>query len=243
MSSKQTNRESNKADEENSMLRLTTANQEKGSALILAIVMLAAVSALGITMITLGKNQVEMSTNLKLHEIARYNSDSCTVGVSKLIRHIVDASNEGTIGFDAGTTTAPGVSYPTSTDGDTPAVEFANKVLFGEGTDDQTCEDVSFNTVAIDNSVQTASGGNFAIDATRELDSAADIRGKFVVTAAGSAGPEFDNASSEGLGGGGAGGGGMTLKFVVACRGRAPNNALHVGYSVYRKTIGVGKGE
>jgi Tfp pilus assembly protein PilX len=53
------------------MLRLTILNQEKGSALILVIVMLVAVSALGVTMITLGKNQVEMSTNLKVHEIAR----------------------------------------------------------------------------------------------------------------------------------------------------------------------------
>jgi hypothetical protein len=194
-------------------------------------------------MITLGKNQVEMSTNLKLHEVARYNCDSCTVGVSKLIRHIVDASNEGAIGIDAGTAAAPGIYYPAATGSDTPAVEFANKVLFGDGTDNQTCEDVSFNATAIGNSVQTASNGNFAIDTTRELDSAADIRAKFVGTAPGSAGPEFDNASSEGLGGGGAGGGGMTLKFVVACRGRAPDNALHVGYSVYRKTLGVGKGE
>jgi hypothetical protein len=184
-----------------------------------------------------------MSTNLKVHEIARYNCDSCTVGVSKLIRHIVDASNEGTIGIASGTAAAPGIVYPAATGGDTPAVEFANKVLFGEGTDNMTCEDVSFDAVAIGNAVQTASGGSFDIDAASELDSGADIRAKFVGTAAGSAGPEFDNASSEGLGGGGAGGGGMTLKFVVACRGRAPNNALHVGYSVYRKTLGVGKGE
>jgi hypothetical protein len=225
------------------MLRLTILNQEKGSALILVIVMLVAVSALGVTMITLGKNQVEMSTNLKVHEIARFNCDSCTVGVSKLIRHIVDASNEGSIGIDAGTAAAPGIYYPAATGSDTPAVEFANKVLFGEGTDNQTCEDVNFDAVAIGNSVQAASNGNFTIDTARELDSGADIRAKFVGTAPGSAGPEFDNASSEGLGGGGAGGGGMTLKFVVACRGRAPGNALHVGYSVYRKTLGVGKGQ
>lgn len=223
------------------MLRLTIFNQEKGSALILAIVMLVAISALGVTMITLGKNQVEMSTNLKLKEIARYNCDSCTVAVSKLIRHIVDESNEGTIGIAAGSATAPGIYYPAATGSNTPAVEFANKVLFGEGTNNMTCEDVSFDAVAIANSVQTASGGSFAINTARELDSGADIRAKFVGTSPGSAGPEYDNASF--LGSAGVGGGGMTLKFVVACRGRAPNNALHVGYSVYRKTLGVGKGE
>jgi hypothetical protein len=188
-------------------------------------------------MITLGKNQVEMSTNQKVKEMARYNSDSCSVAISQLIRNIIDASDEGNLGIPSGPgTNARGIAYAPSTTSDPPAVEFAKKAVLGLETN--TCEDVSFSPADIALDVQTASGGSLVIDPSWELDAAADLRSKVTQAEAGTASREYAAGQGHGLGEGGAGGGGMVMKFVLACRGKAPNNALHVGYSVYRKRIG-----
>jgi len=221
------------------MLVNNAYDNNHGSVLILVIVVLAAVSILGATMLTLSKNEIEMGTNLKVKEMAQYNCDSCTITVSKLIRHIVDQSNEGTVGIAAGSALAPGIAYAPSTTSDPPGTEFAKKVLFGLTTGG--CEDVQLNPVAIANAVNAASNGQLTIGPS-ELDSAADIRSSVVTAAAGSAALEHMGGIGHGLGESGASGGGMVMKFVIACRGRAPYNALHVGYSVYRKNLHVGKG-
>lgn len=213
------------------------AQEKKGSALILAIVILVAVSALGVTMITLGKNQVDMATNQKDGQIARYNADSCTVAVSKLIRMVVDASGEGVIGVATGSgTQAKGMSYQNSLN----ATQFANKVLYGTATPG-ICEDVALNPLAISGQTSAATSGQFTIFPT-ELDAAADIRSTVIKSVAGTASREHMHGVSSGLGEGGAGGGGTMMKFVIACRGRGPGNALHVDYAVYRKILGIGKG-
>lgn len=214
-------------------------NNDHGSILILVIVVLAAVSVLGATMLTLSKNEIEMTTNLKVKEMAQYNCDSCTITVSKLIRHIVDQSNEGNVGIAAGGALAPGIAYAPSATGMDPATEFANKVLFGLSTGG--CEDVQLDPVAIANAVNAASNGQLTIDPS-EMDSAADIRSSVVTAQAGTAALEHMGGVGHGLGESGASGGGMIMKFVIACRGKAPYNALHVGYSVYRKNLHVGKG-
>ncbi len=207
---------------------------DKGSALVLAIVILAAVTALGVTMITLSTNQLEMASNLKLKEIARFNCDSCLVTVSKLVQHIVNESNQGNIGIAAGTALAPGIRYAAPVTAASEEVEFAQRVLFGLET--QGCEDVFFDAQTIAAAVSAASGGTLTIAPT-ELDAAADIRAKTVGPEAGFASLEFAAGQGHGQGEGGASGGGMVLKFLIACRGQAPNNALHVGYSVYRKFL------
>jgi hypothetical protein len=221
------------------MLLKKAYTEEHGSVLVLVIVVLATISVLGATMLTLSKNQIDMATNLKVKEMAQYNCDSCTVTVSKLIRHIVEQSNEGVVGVTEGGTLAPGISYAPATTAMSPATEFANKVLFGLNTN--TCEDVQIDPVAVANALSAASNGALTINAD-EFDSAADIRSSATVAAGGSASLEHMAGYGHGLGESGASGGGMVMKFVIACRGKAPYNALHVGYSVYRKNLHVGKG-
>lgn len=221
------------------MLMKKVHSDQRGSVLVLVIVVLATVSVLGATMLTLSKNQIDMATNMKVKNVAQYNCDSCTVTVSKLIRHIVDQSNEGTLGVAAGGNIAPGISYLPSGTGLDPATEFANKVLFGLETGG--CEDVQIDPVAVSNAINAASNGQLVI-AANEIDSAADIRSSVTMAQAGSAALEHMGGIGHGLGESGASGGGMVMKFVIACRGRAPYNALHVGYSVYRKNLHVGKG-
>ena len=221
------------------MLLKKAYTEEHGSVLVLVIVVLATISVLGATMLTLSKNQIDMATNLKVKEMAQYNCDSCTVTVSKLIRHIVEQSNEGVVGVTEGGTLAPGISYAPATTAMSPATEFANKVLFGLNTN--TCEDVQIDPVAVANALSAASNGALTINAN-EFDSAADIRSSTTAAGEGSASLEHMAGYGHGLGESGASGGGMVMKFVIACRGKAPYNALHVGYSVYRKNLHVGKG-
>ncbi len=215
---------------------------EKGSTLIMAIVVLAAISVMGVTMITLSTNEMDMATNEKVKQIALFNCDTCTVSINQLIQLIVDQSNQGGIGVGAGLgSLAPGIDYAAADTGYSDEEEFARKILFGLNTD--TCEDVWLSPTAIGNAVNAASGGNFLISsdpdvAVPELDSAADI----IMSAAEGVSPGVGNASeefaagNEGLGGGGPSG--LRLFFLIACRGRAPYGALHVNYSVYRTPVG-----
>jgi hypothetical protein len=223
------------------MLLKKVQKDERGSVLVLVIVVLVTISVLGATMLTLSKNQIDMATNLKVKEMAQYNCDSCTTTVSKLIRHVVDQSNEGVLGIKggAGSTLAPGIGYAPSTTGVDPQVEFAQKVLFG--LEAAGCEDVWIDQSLVSDAINAASGGKLVINAG-ELDSAADIRSTVTVAQAGSAASEHMGGIGHGLGESGASGGGMVMKFVIACRGMAPYNALHVGYAVYRKNLHVGKG-
>ncbi len=226
------------------MLRANAYNNEKGSTLIMAIVVLAAVSVLGVTMITLSTNELDMATNEKVKQIAVYNCDSCTVSVNKLIRHIVDQSNQGMIGVGTGPgTMAPGIAYAPADTGLSDEEEFARKAMFG--LDTGTCEDVALSPADIANAVNAASGGDLIIHADptgatmSELDSAADIMNMTVGSVPGTAAQEFAAGYGHGLGEGGAGGGGTEMKFLIACRGLAPYSALHVNYSVYRKNPGI----
>jgi hypothetical protein len=221
------------------MLINKSYGSEKGSILIVTIVVLLAVSILGVTMVTLSRNQIDMATNVKVKEVARFNCDSCTTTVTKLIRHIVDQSNEGVIGIAPGSALAPGIDYAAATTSMTPQQEFAQKVLFGLQA--PGCEDVQLSPQAIADAVNAASDGQLIIN-PNEIDSAADIRSSVVTSAPGTAALEFAAGVGHGLGESGASGGGMVMKFVIACRGRGPYNALHVGYSVYRKNLHVGKG-
>lgn len=217
------------------MLFKEAYSDDHGSILVLVIVVLATISVLGATMLTLSKNQIDMTTNLKVKEMAQYNCDSCTVTISKLLHHIVDQSNEGNVGIAAGGNIAPGISYAAPTTGVDAATEFAQKVLFELNTPG-TCEDVMIDPVAVNNAVNVASNGQLVIDPS-EFDSAADIRSTVAKAEAGSAALEHMGGIGHGMGESGASGGGMVMKFVIACRGMAPYNALHVGYSVYRKNL------
>lgn len=213
------------------MLLKKAFNDDQGSVLVLVIVVLLTISVLGATMLILSKNQVDMATNLKVKEMAQYNCDSCTVTVSKLLRHLVEQSNEGNVGVASGAGgMAPGIAYTTS------ATDFAERILFGKADDPNMCEDVMIDAAAVSNAVNAASNGKVVINPA-ELDSAADIRATVVGAAAGSAALEHMGGVGHGMGESGASGGGMIMKFVIACRGRAPYNALHVGYSVYRKNL------
>ncbi len=221
---------------------IKACTNEKGSTLIMAIVVLAAISVLGVTMITLSTTERDMATSDKVKQIAKYNCDICTVSINKLIRYVVDQSDQGILGVGTGLGSwAPGIEYEVASTGASDAEEFARKVLFGLDTD--ACEDVWLSPIAIADAVNAASGGDLTIfnDANAvvpELDSAADIMRMTVGSAPGTASQEHAAGYGHGLGEGGASGGGMELRFLIACRGRAPYSALHVNYSVYRKILG-----
>ncbi len=225
------------------MQRAKAYTNEKGSTLVMAIVVLAAISVLGVTMITLSTNELDMATNEKVKELAKYNCDTCTVSINKLVRLIVDQSNQGILGInpDAGDSLAPGIEYAEAEVTTDDTEEFAKKVLFG--LEKSTCEDVWLSPGGIADAVYDATDGDFTIYADEdeslfELDSAADIVGREVSPVFGTASQEHAAGMGHGLGEGGAGGGGMQMKFVIACRGKAKYNALHVNYSVYRKILG-----
>jgi hypothetical protein len=194
-------------------------NNQSGIVLVGTILVLAAITVLGITLTKISSNEMYMATNEKCKEAARYSSESAAISSAKLIRLVSDLDQQGTIGVAEGSPLAQGIQYPPQAGSDSPQVEFYKKVI---GIDtSQTCEDVNL----------TPAG----------LDTQTDIRSQGAESVAGSRANEFASGYTQGVGVGSTTGG-TALYFIVASRGGSCDNARHVVYTRYRKVLGVAGG-
>ena len=186
----------------------TMANQH-GSVIVIVLVVLVAVTALGVTLIDLSSLEQEMVANDKWQEVSFYDADSCGCTTAKFLNFLNYGSNQGKEGVSSAV--APGVRYPASVD----ALGFFNKIMWDP--------DASFYT---DDSGQKKFlfQEDLGFDETM-LPAVADIRPMGAEAMKGSAANQFAAGYSAGIGLGGAGGGSTAKFYVIACEGRGMNNA------------------
>jgi hypothetical protein len=196
-------------------------SNDTGAVLIGAIVVLVAVTAIGVTLIKVSNFEVTMATNEKCKEEARFNAESCAVSGIKLVKMVsAQASEQGILGIPEGNSKILGITYADAEGAGTKEEEFAQKVL---GTlSDNVCEDFELTPPNMN------------------MDAAANIRPLGGSANAGTAANRQISGYSYGIGLGGAGGGGVNKWFLIACRGGGCNgNGRHVSYSRYKKVLGI----
>lgn len=197
---------------------------DKGAVLIGTILVLVAVTVLGVTLISLSINNMKMATNEKCKETARYNGQTCAVAGIKLIRLTGETAAEtGQLGILAGDDDILGITYADPETSLTAEAEFASKV-FG-ALDDEVCED--FGLDVADTSI--TAGGNLLAEGPSAHEGTAANRQM--------------SGYSYGIGLGGAGGGGFNTFFVLACRGTScAISGRHAAYVRYKRVPGIDGG-
>jgi hypothetical protein len=212
------------------MRSLTHILTEKdGSVILIVLVVLMAVTALGVTMLNLGSSEQEMSANEQLHEDSFYDADSCVQVTAKFLRHLTDLDDEGIYGIDAGDPIAPGIVYPSSV----TKMGFHAKIM-------RSPDEPYF----VDNA------GKKEFDFVEDLGfdqnllaAVADIRPRGETPSPGTAANQQNAGYSAGIGLGGAGSGGFNEWYIVACDGRSVNGgniqAASRAYGRYKKVPGI----
>jgi hypothetical protein len=190
---------------------------EKGVMLIGTLLVLVAVTAIGLTLMNISTFERDMAGSEACKEEARYNSESSSISGAKLIKLVsAEASAQGVLGIPEGDDRIPGITYGEAEGSDPKEVEFARKVL-GD-LEDQVCEDFTL----------TPQGAN--------MDASGNLRSLGAQAVAGSAANRQISGYSYGIGLGGAAGGGHANWFILASRGRNSNqNCRHISYVRYRK--------
>jgi hypothetical protein len=157
-------------------------------------------------------------------EVARYNSESSTMAVAKLIRMVSEkADDEGVLGIPEGSPLALGIVYPETSGAGSKEAAFALKVL--GGPDDEVCEDATLEPQGFN------------------MDAGADIQPDGATATAGTAANMQASGYSYGIGLGAAGGGGTSKWFIIAGRGGGGmQDCRHISYSRYRRVLGVAGG-
>ena len=204
----------------------TTLTEQDGSVIMIIVVILMAVTALGLTMINMGSSEQEMAANEKFYEDSFYDADSCVQVTAKFLRHLSDEDDNANYGIPPGSPLAPGVIYPTSV-GDYLA--FHHKIMrTKESFEDASgpfvfAEDLGFNP--------------------NLLAAQADIRPTGAGPSEGTAGLQENAGYSAGIGLGGAGSGGFNEWYIIACEGRglgdASSKATTTVFGRYRKVPGI----
>ena len=199
------------------MQRKSPICNEKGFILIGTLLVLVAVTAIGLTLMNVATTEIDISTGEKCKEEARYNSESCTMAGAKLIRMVLDeAANEGMLGIPEGDPRIRGISYADEGSANKGA-DFAAK-LFDVRTPDMTCEDFSLTPVG------------------KNMDAGANLRSMGAAAPIGSAANRQISGYSYGVGLGGAAGGGFVGWYVLSCRGGGCNGeGRHISYSRYKR--------
>lgn len=195
-------------------------NSQRGAVLLGAIIVLMGVTALGSTLVLMSQFELKRTASEKCMEVARYNSESATMSVAKLVRLVTErADDTGTLGISEGDALAPGIVYADTSSGD-KAEAFALKVL--GGADDEACEDVSLQPVGFN------------------MNSGADIEPAGTTATEGTAANIQAGGYTYGIGLGAAGGGGASQWFVIVGRGGGGGqDCRHISYARYRRVIGV----
>ena len=197
-------------------------SDESGFMLIGTLLVLIAVTAIGVTLVTISNFEVDISTSEKCKEEARYNSESCTISGAKLIKMVAtEASEQGVLGIPEGDNRVQGVTYADAEGAGTKEAELAMKILATDQSD-TVCEDFTL----------TPAGTN--------MDAAANLVPMGADANMGTAANRQISGYSYGVGLGGAGGGGFSNWFIVACRGGGCNsNGRHVSYTRYKRVPGI----
>jgi hypothetical protein len=196
-------------------------SNEKGAILAGAIVVLLAVTVIGLTLSIISGFEVDMSTNEKCKEEARYNSESCAVSGIKLIKMTSrKATKQGVLGIAEGDAAIAGITYAEAADSSSKEEEFARKVI-GD-LDNDICEDFELSPADFD---MTAGGSVEPAGASANAGTAANRQ---------------ISGYSYGVGLGGASGGGFSKWFLLGCRGGGcSGNARNVSYVRYRRVPGI----
>lgn len=176
------------------------------------------------TLVTMSNFELDILASEKCKEEARYNSESCTISTTKLIKMVtIEASDRGIIGIPEGDNRIPGITYANPVAGGTRHGDFALKVLTAGQQD--VCDDVSLTP---QNANMSTSGDVMAAGSDANMGTAANRQ---------------MSGYSYGVGLGGAGGGGFSNWFIVACRGGGcNNNGQHVSYTRYKRVPGISGG-
>lgn len=195
---------------------------ENGSMLVGTLLVLVAITVVGITLATMSTFETDISTSEKCKEEARYNSESCSISSAKLIKHTLDeAGEQGNIGIPEGDGRILGITYANPQGAGTKEAEFGNKI-FASAVQDNVCEDFTLTPLGV------------------PMDSAGNILAAGADANMGTAANRQAAGYSYGVGLGGAGGGGFTNWFVISCRGGGCNqNGRHVSYTRYKRVPGV----
>ena len=204
---------------------LRKPTDESGYILIGTIVTLIAVTVIGITLATISSFELDITASEKCKEEACYNSESCIVAGSKLIKMVAtEAKDEGNLGIAQGDLRIQGVTYPPPQGASTSEADFAMKIFLPD-QQDNVCQDFTLtpqntNMIAGANILPTGADTNRGTAANRQM-----------------------SGYSYGIGLGGASGGGFSNWFTLACRGGGcSNNGRHVSYARYKRVPGPNKG-
>ena len=93
-------------------------SNEKGSVIVISLVVLMAISAMGVTLLTLGSSEQDMGTNIQLFEQGFQSSDSCLWMTGKFLHHLYDKDDVGDVsGILPGDELAPGIINPSTVAG------------------------------------------------------------------------------------------------------------------------------
>jgi hypothetical protein len=200
-------------------------SDESGFLQIGTLLVLIAVTAIGVTLIIVSNFEIDMSSSEKCKEEARYNSESCSISAAKLVKMVMDeATKEGVIGIPEGDSRILGVTYADAVDGDNKEVEFAMKLLTAD-QDDTACEYFSL----------TPEGNN--------MDAAGNLMPMGADAIEGNAANRQISGYGYGIGLGGAGGGGFANYVIIACRGGGCNSyGRHVSYNRFKRVPGISGG-
>lgn len=206
-------------------------SNENGSIIMIVVVVLIAISALGITLMNLGNSEQEMSANVQEYVQSFYTADSCVTVSAKFLRHLTDLDDRGYYGISEGDPVAPGIRYPDAV----TAMGFHNKIM--------RSADESFYTD--DNGEEKFLFTEDLGFAEALLPAMADVRPRGETASPGTASNQQNAGYSAGIGLGGASSGGSNEWYIIACQGRGLSTAGNAGratgraFGRYRKVAGM----
>ena len=207
-------------------------NQD-GTVLVTMVVVLIAITALGLTMKTLGDSEIEMMTGDKLTEDSFYDADACNVATARFIRvlgHLNDNYGVSAIAAED-PKFAPGVKYPE----DITAAQLGYDLFYKPELPPY------LETVDGEDEPQFVFKEDLGFVPER-LSAVADIRPRGAHALAGGASNQQNAGYSAGIGLGGAGSGGDANFYIIACEGRALGagtvNASSRTFVMYRRLLG-----
>ena len=206
-------------------------SNESGSVIVIVMVVLIAVSAMGLTLMNLGSSEQEMGANLQLAEQSFQSADSCLWVTGKFLHHLYDKDDRGDYsGISPGDPLAPGIVYPASV----TAMGFHQKIT-------RDPEETFFTNVS--GTPEFLFVEDLGFDQNM-LPALADIRPRPEEAQAGTSSNQQNAGYSAGVGLGGASGGGYSENYIIACQGRdsANGRAASTTYARYRKVAGISGG-
>ena len=203
---------------------------QKGSVTVIALVVLVAVTVLGITLINLSTLEQNMAGNERTQDTDFLEADMCIYTTAKYLRKLVDLNSgpEFQKFIPEGDPVAPGIQLP-------PGVTAQG---LGAKLTMQTDPDPFYEIDPADNVEKVVFTPDIGFNPA-VLPATGDIRPEGTDTYRGTAANEFDGGYSAGIGLGGAGGGSFIRLYTLICEGRGltePNTVrAKKVYARYRK--------